>query len=87
LRRIYAESDGDARIEALIGELRTGSTEFAQLWEVQSVAASSSRRLHFLLPNDDTVVVETVILAAEGGLRICYFVPVDDLSRERLKRL
>jgi transcriptional regulator with XRE-family HTH domain len=86
LRRIYAESDGDTRIEALIGELRTGSTEFAQLWEAQSVAASSSRRLHFLLPNDDTVVVETVILAAEGGLRICYFVPVDDLSRERLKQ-
>jgi transcriptional regulator with XRE-family HTH domain len=87
LRRIYAESDGDARIEALIGELCAGGMEFAQLWEARTVAASSSRRLHFLLPNDDTVIVETVILAAEGGLRVCYFVPIDDLSRERLAGL
>ena len=85
LRRLYAESAGDARLEALITELRAVSADFARLWETQTVAASSSRRLNFLLPSDETIAVETVILAAEGGLRICYFVPLDPTSRKRLR--
>jgi transcriptional regulator with XRE-family HTH domain len=85
LRRLYAESAGDARLESMIRELRKRSTEFARLWEAQTVDASSSRRLNFLLPNDAVIAVETVILSAEGGLRVCYFVPVDNASRRHLR--
>jgi transcriptional regulator with XRE-family HTH domain len=85
LRRIYAESASDARLEALIVELRQTSAEFSQLWDAHNVAASRSRRLHFLLPDDATIAVETVILAAEGGMRVCYFVPIDDENRSRLQ--
>lgn len=81
LRRLYAESAGDARIEALIAELREGSAQFAQLWEERGVAASSTRHLNFLLPAGDVITVETVILKAEGDLRCCYFVPLDEPSR------
>jgi transcriptional regulator with XRE-family HTH domain len=81
LRRLYAESAGDARIEALIAELREGSAQFAQLWEARGVAASSSRHLNFLLPTGEAITVETVILKAESGLRCCYFVPLDEPSR------
>jgi transcriptional regulator with XRE-family HTH domain len=55
LRRLYAESAGDARIEALIAELREGSAQFAQLWEARGVAASSSRHLNFLLPTGEAI--------------------------------
>jgi transcriptional regulator with XRE-family HTH domain len=87
LRRLYAESAADERLEAMIRALRERSVEFAHLWEAQTVAGSASRRLNFLLPDDSAIVVETVILAAEGGLRVCYFVPVDDLGRERVRAL
>jgi transcriptional regulator with XRE-family HTH domain len=85
LRRLYAESAGDARLEALIRELRECSEPFAELWEARGVAASSSRHLHFLLPTDAAIAVETVVLAAESGLRCCYFVPLDDASREHFR--
>ncbi len=87
LRRIYAESACDERLETLIHTLLQSSAEFARNWEGQSVEESSSRRLNFLLPSDVTVAVDTVVLAATGGLRTIYFVPADDLSRERLAAL
>jgi transcriptional regulator with XRE-family HTH domain len=85
LRRLYAESAGDARLDALIQALRSGSPTFTALWETRQVAASNSRQLHFTLPSDETIVVDTLILAEDGGLRICYFIPADDASLARLR--
>jgi transcriptional regulator with XRE-family HTH domain len=81
LRRVYAESACDERLESLIHELLEHSEEFARHWKTQTVEASSSRRLHFLLPNDATVTVDTVVLTAVDGLRAHFFVPSDDVSR------
>jgi transcriptional regulator with XRE-family HTH domain len=84
LRRIYAESACDERLETLIHTLLEHSEEFARNWESQNVEESSSRRLNFLLPTDETIAVDTVVLTATGGLRTIYFVPADETSRRRL---
>jgi hypothetical protein len=41
--------------------------------------------LHFTLPSDEMIVVDTLILAEDSGLRICYFIPGDDTSLARLR--
>jgi transcriptional regulator with XRE-family HTH domain len=84
LRRIYAESACDERLESMIHELLADSEEFARYWKDQTVEESTSRRLHFLLPNDSTVTVDTVVLTAPDGLRTHFFVPSDDVSRRLL---
>jgi transcriptional regulator with XRE-family HTH domain len=84
LRRLYAESGCDERLETLIHELLEQSEEFARNWEGQTVEESNSRHLHFLLPNDATISVDTVVLAAAEGLRTIFFIPSDDVSRRNL---
>ncbi len=84
LRRLYAESACDERLETLIHELLEHSEEFARDWEGQTVEESNSRRLNFLLPNDATITVNTVVLTATDGLRTIFFVPSDDVSRRHL---
>ena len=86
LRRLYAESHGDARLEALIRELRERSEPFAQLRDARGVAASSSRHLPLSVTDRcRDYGWKTVVLAAESGLRCCYFVPLDDGSREHFR--
>ena len=84
LRRLYAESACDERLETLIHELLANSEEFARSWEGQTVEQSNSRRLNFLLPTDATISVGTVVLSAAEGLRTIFFVPSDDVSRRHL---
>jgi transcriptional regulator with XRE-family HTH domain len=84
LRRLYAESACDERLEALIHELLEQSEEFARNWQGQSVEESNSRRLNFLLPSEATISVGTVVLTAAEGLRTIFFVPSDDVSRRNL---
>jgi hypothetical protein len=87
LRRLFAENTADAYMETLVRALRSESSEFAELWDAQTVASSRSRRIDFVLPSGVTIAVENVVLEDTEGLRACFFEPLDAASARSLSDL
>lgn len=80
---------GEPAWKMLLKRLRSESPEFREAWDRHEVVAHRSKRKEFLNRHVGRVVVDhtDLWLSPEVGLRMVTYVPADEESRERLRRL
>ncbi len=87
-RMRYASKAGDAGYEAIIAELRSGSEDFARLWDAGDLGSPFGEIVRVRPPGSDVITLTWAIFPLPDTEHVLVLSPaVDDQSRRRIAAL